>query len=251
MAHADRFSNHPLQTHDELQQKRFFFFSLGFHFLALLFMVAREMIAPSEPKVYIPSMRVDLVALPDHKVNETPKISIESQKTETEKKLVEKDEKKIEIKADDAIAISKKPTKDQDRMKAALDRIKALAKVQEDEPPPTRDQIRGNQISKGSAVTGEAKNSAETSYFDLVLDRVRARWELPRWLQEKPLSARVALKIDRDGQIKSIEFIQTSGEDRYDQEVRRAIQAAAPFPNPPTTMVSELSTSGILLGFPI
>ena len=133
-------------------------------------------------------------------------------------------------------------------MKATLERIKAIERIK---ALAGGDEVRGNKISKGSALTGEAKTSLETTYFDVILERVRSNWELPKWLQEQNLSAKVTIYLDARGQMKSFKFTKSSGNDQFDSEVKRTLQASSPFPLPPDAISSDLSGSGILLGFPL
>lgn len=199
-------------------------------------------------KPYTPSIRVDLVDLPRHRVNENiplpPQVK-EIESTEpASKPVVTKTE------SDDEFATSKKKEKKtKDKLKSALDRIKALEKIKSAQSTP--DLIRGNVVSKGSSVSGDAKTSGETEYFDQLLEHVKTRWELPRYLQNQPFSAQVLLKIDRTGQLLGMKFVKASGNEQFDQEVRRTINQSAPFPAPPLAMVPELKTQGILLGFPM
>ena len=130
-------------------------------------------------------------------------------------------------------------------MKSALDRIKALEKIKAGE------EIRGNKISKGSSAKGVATDSLETTYFDAVLEKVQNEWELPQWLQDKNLSAKVLIQIDRRGMVTHTQFIQSSGNEQFDAAVKHAIQASAPFPLPPVSILAGVSQDGILLKFPL
>ena len=163
--------------------------------------------------------------------------------SEVVKEPVEKETVKTKVSEKGDYSLSKKKRKD--RMKNALDRIKSLEKIKAGE------QVRGNKIAKGSSASGEAKESAETTYFDVVLDKVRAEWELPQWLQDKNLSAKVLIQIDRRGMITHTQFIKSSGNDQFDSAIKRALQAASPLPVPPTQILASVSGDGILLGFPL
>ena len=86
---------------------------------------------------------------------------------------------------------------------------------------------------------------------DVVLERVRNYWELPKWLQEQNLSAQVTIYIDRKGQMTRYVFTKPSGNESFDGEVKRTLQSAVPFPEPPIAIIPDVSQQGIVLGFPI
>lgn len=201
-----------------------------------------------KPLPYAPSIRVDLVDLPRHRVDESVHLPSNPQKsgaTEPE----QKPRPAISKSENSDFALSKKEQKKvKERMKNALNRIKALEKIKESQ---TDEPIRGNVISKGSSTSGDAKTSNETEYFDQLLIHLKEHWELPRYLQDQPFSAQVQIWIDRSGQLVGIKFKQTSNNAQFDQEVKRAIQASVPFPAPPLGMVADLKTQGVLLGFPL
>lgn len=223
--------------------KRAIIVSFAAHGCLLAFLILKSIVAPSEPKEYLPSMRVDLVALPSHKINETVSLEPVAEPKAQEKPEVKTPEVKVKPVSDADVSLSKKK-KTAEKLKNALAKIKALEKV-------SAEPIAGNKISKGSALNGEAKTSLETTYFDVVLEKVRANWELPKWLQDQSYTARVLLKIDRSGNILSLLLLKPSGNDQFDQEVKRAVQSSAPFPAPPISALADVSSDGITLGFPL
>jgi len=238
--------------------------SLALHFLLGAFIILKSFILPSEPKVYLPTLRVDLVGLPDLKRNEAPRPAPDSPEPEVSKKESlppppapvktasapdsEKGDYSTARKKISKKESSKKEKEAQAKLKRALDRIKALERVK---ALAGTDEVKGNQVSKGSALTGEAKQALETSYFDVILERVRNYWELPKWLQDQGRSAKVMVYLDSQGRMKSFHFVASSGSEAFDQEVKRTLQAANPFPVPPAAIAGEISKEGILLGFPL
>ncbi|MBU6154913.1 MAG: TonB C-terminal domain-containing protein [Bdellovibrionales bacterium] len=235
--------------------------SLVLHSGLALAILLKGWISPSEPKVFLPSLRVDLVGLPDLKRSEIPAPApiqpIEKKEALPPPPAPSKTEITPETEQGD-YSTSKKNTKKkqesrkekdaQTKLKRALDRIKALERVK---ALAGEDEIKGNQVSKGSALSGEAKQALETSYFDVVLERVRTYWELPKWLQDQGRSAKVMIYLDSQGRMKSFHFVQASGSDAFDQEVKRTLQAANPFSVPPSAIAGEIGSQGILLGFPL
>ncbi len=214
--------------------------SVLIHFLFIFGMFLKSIISPSEirTKEYLPSLRVDLVALPNQKITET----VTPAQPAEEKTL-----KETAIEEPGDYSLSKKKVKNikKDKMKSALDRIKALEKIRDGEA------LKGNIVRKGSSAKGDANVLAQTTYFDSVLDKVRNEWELPTWLQDKGLNAKVLVKIDRRGNISSITFIRNSGNSQFDTAVKRALNAASPFSPPPMSVLVDVSRDGIVLGFPI
>ena len=236
--------------------------SFGFHFLGLMVLFFKSTLFPNDPVAYIPSLKVDLVALPDQKKSEPapmpqppPPASVEKPKPEPVKKselalepeqtqhpdLVVSPPKKKK-------SHSKKEKEAQKKLKQALDRIRAIERIK---ALAGSDPVKGNTISKGSSLSGAAKKALESTYFDVVLERVRTYWELPKWLRDQNRAAKVMVYLDSQGRLKSFEFIQASGSEPFDSEVKRTLQAAAPFPIPPGGISSDIAKQGILLGFPL
>jgi TonB family protein len=138
------------------------------------------------------------------------------------------------------------------RLKAALDRIKALSKLhsdtdnesEKDEPAPP---LKGNKISKGNSLDGDAKESDSANYYDSVRAKLQENWALPPWLSRQSLSAQIEITIDSHGQVRDFHFAKTSGNAQFDTAVKKALQESQPFPTPP----EELQGNGILIGFPL
>ena len=240
MTFNDRSSRHPDPLPKAIK------FSLLIHIGLLLFLYAKSIILPSSlnTKEYIPSLRVDLVALPEQKTTEeiTPAMP---KAAEVVKEPAPKKEKIIQSTVEKGdYSLHKKKT-NKDRLKSALARIKSLEKIKEGE------QIKGNKVMKGSSAKGTVTNSVETTYFDVVLDKIRSEWELPQWLKDKNLTAKVLIKIDRRGMITQTHFIKSSGNEQFDSAVKRTLQAASPFSTPPVSILSDVSQDGIIFGFPI
>jgi TonB family protein len=136
------------------------------------------------------------------------------------------------------------------RLKAAMDRIKALSKIHadtdsektEDAPP-----IKGNKISKGNSQDGDAKESDSANYYDTVRAKLQENWALPVWLSRQNLSAQIEITIDGRGQVRDFRFAKPSGNAQFDAAVKRTLQESQPFPAPP----EDLLGNGILIGFPL
>jgi TonB family protein len=238
---------------------RFLGWSAGLHLLAFLALTFGPKLGFKEPRTHLPSLRVDLVGLPDHKTGAAPAPSVAPAPSSApvpsaapvppaSKKPKEKDPPKEKEK--DSFGKTKKQKKEEAKrkLKQALDRIKAIERIK---ALTVKEEFRGNRVSKGTSASGEARASLEAAYFDVVLERVRASWELPKWLLDQGLSAKVLLRIDSRGQIRGFEFVKPSGNEAFDREVRRALTSAAPFPLPPSEVADGIGSEGILLGFPL
>jgi TonB family protein len=238
--------------------KRFIMVSGAVHVGLILFLILKSIVAPSTPKEYIPSLRVDLVALPDRKTSDPVVPAPTVAEPAPDSKPITKDDPKLDLKPDEdngdiSVAkkkkqkASKKELAAREKLKNAIARIKAIERIK----MMTGEPIKGNQISKGSALTGEAKLALETSYIDLVRERIITYWELPKWLKDQELSANVQVFIDRKGQMTRFVFVKSSGNEQFDNEVKRTLQASSPFPVPPAELASELANDGIIYRFPM
>ncbi len=250
---------------------RAFKWSFIAHLALGIAIILKSLVFPSEPIVYTPTLRVDLVGLPDILKKDLkqplPLPEIEPEKPETAKpkeadpvlaeaadpdEMVLKPEKRK--KKDETKAKAKEATDDKkrsDRINSALARIKALNKITnmmgEEEPAP----IKGNKISKGTSLSGDAKESDEASYYDLIRDRLQQNWGLPPWIQRQNYSARVQVFIDQYGKIRSFKFIKPSGNEQFDSEVKRTLTVSEPYPVPPAELRNSVLSNGITIGFPI
>ena len=221
------------------------------HLAILTFVIVKSLIFPSQTERYSPALRVDIVALPDIlKKDDRP---IRAEKTAPEPTPAKAQEKEATAEPDEMVLKPKKVAKDEKsrekKIESALARIKALNKISEEESEPQ--VYKGNIISKGSVRSGDAKESAEPSYYDGVLERLKIHWALPVWLSRQNLSAQVMIFIDGKGLVRSLKFVKSSGNDQFDQNVRQTIQNSQPFDPPPIDMRVDLLSNGILLGFPL
>jgi TolA protein len=240
--------------------------SLALHVAAIAGILIKSLVFPSNPTPYIPTLRVDIVGLPDILKKDLKNTPSGKDVSEILKKA-EEDAKKIKpaklpkIKAvtePDEIAL--KPLKQDDKkiekkrerdMKAALDRMKALAKLVPDSERHSTPLIKGNKISKGSSLSGDARESDQSNYYDSVLQRLQNNWALPIWLSRQNLSAQVQIFIDARGRLHGFRFVKTSGNPQFDDAVKRALAESEPFPLPPEELSSNVLVNGIIFGFPL
>lgn len=216
---------------------------------------------------YRPTLRVDVVDLPDvlkkdlSKVRkkeaspapEKPKETKKETKTEEPKKeLKKKVPPKEMVLAKKAQKSKKTKAKRKKKMESALERLKALEELDEEENEEilAPDIIKGNILSKGTSLAGDAKESPEMSYYDEVLEKIRENWSLPIWLARQDLSAQVLIFIDSDGRIRGSNFKKRSGNSRFDEIVEETLNKTE-LPPPPEDFQQQVGREGILLGFPL
>jgi len=229
--------------------------SLIAHGAIAALILIKSLVFPSKTIPFIPTLRVDIVGLPDvlkkDKFNQpipaalpTPAKPAEKprEKSKAEPALPNEMVLKPKAKAEEAAREKK--------IKGALDRIKALQKINDDsEKAPA--VVKGNKISKGSSLSDDARESDQASYYDQIRDKLQQNWELPVWLSRQDLSARVQLMIDSRGILRGFRFIKASGNAQFDEAVKKTIKDSQPFPIPPTDIAGSLASNGILVGFPL
>jgi hypothetical protein len=243
---------------------RAFKWSLIAHGGFALFVIIQGIVFPSKPMNYIPSLRVDLVGLPDVLKKDKAKLMKIPDLSDLNKDLREAEQQAKQIKPKDAPKVDMTETADPDemvlkpttkpgdrkkRMQSALDRIKSLSKISDDPQEAQAVAIKGNKLSKGTSLT-DGKESDEASYTDLLRDRLQENWALPVWLARQDLSAQVMIFIDAKGKLKSFKFVKTSGNAQFDEEVKRTLQQTV-YPIPPANLAGALASSGVTVGFPL
>lgn len=251
------------------------------HALLFMLVVFQNLLFPSTPILYVPTLRVDLVGLPDvlKKDLKTPtQMKAENQTKQDITKILKEAEqaahkikeresrKEPELKSPDhsmTIASKAKLEKEgskktvENKNKNALARIKALAKVQPTEEPSrsaspsTLKIIKGNRLSPGTSLSGEAKEGLAAEYFDLLKEHLLDNFTLPPWLSRQNFSAQVVLFIDSRGQIRRYNFVKLSGNPQFDDVIKKTLQESQPLPLPPQSFQASLITNGILVGFPL
>jgi outer membrane biosynthesis protein TonB len=231
------------------------------HGAILLLILLKSMIFPGTTRMYIPSLRVDVVGLPD--VLKKDKLNIPSQEIADALKKAEEAAKKIkpvikrpepkpiETAKPDEMVVKPKAVdtgKDRERRnRSALDRMKSLENIM-DQPKVI---VKGNKISKGTSLSGEARENAESGYYDSLKARLQQNWDLPVWIQRQNLSAQVQVYIGGRGQIVNFVFTKTSGNPQFDDDVKKALTQSQPLPIPPAGLSEMMLTHGISIGFPL
>ncbi len=240
--------------------------SFGGHVALIVLVVVKSLVFPSTPKPYVPTLRVDMVDLPDVLKKDLHALPIVKDKAieEALKKPVEKPaektpEKPVEKAAPDELvlhpkkaapAVDKSPKREK-KLLSALDRIKALEKIEDDSGGAKPVVVKGNKISKGQSLDGDAKESDQASYYDALRGKLQDNWALPVWIARQNFTAQVRVYIDPYGRIRNFRFEKTSGNNQFDSAIKKTLQESQPFPHPPDDIASSLLVDGVLVGFPL
>jgi colicin import membrane protein len=226
------------------------------------------------------SVRVDMVAMPTHTINELKNLSSgveEAKKEEKSPELVKEEPKaepKTETKAEKAaeraeaneVAFEEAQAK---KRKEFLSKLKTIGnKKVESEGTQKAEKglygekdsalknlvLSGNKLKSGTAMTGEG-NTAELTAFQAYASRlpdlVRPHWKLPSFLMDKNLKCRIRVWLNMNGEVARAVVYQSSGDSEYDQRAVDAVKSAAPFPTLKEEFGKRAQNGDILLGFPL
>ena len=242
--------------------------SLFGHALVFISALTKAFVFPGSASPYVPILKVDLVELPDvlkkdlamtsqnHLTQEISKILKQAEQDATRLKfktpqITEKDEMAIHPKA-----LSEKSI--QNKNKRAMDRIKALIKIQD----PSSENLthkkdiklllnKGNKLSPGTSLSADAKEADHANYLDTLRDRLRQNWFLPVWIDKQGLNAQVLIRIDATGILREFKLVKSSGNAQFDKAVKQAVQQSQPFPLPTSELKTDILSDGVLVGFPL
>ena len=253
-----------------------FTWSLIGHGGIALFIILKSLVFPGDPVIIAPALRVDLVGLPDILKKDLANVPKTLPKSDLEEKLAEaaRDAKKIkpvpaeEVAKPDEMVLEPKKVEKKEKIEktekketakkidTALAKIRALERLKDktdDEKTDDDDAIviKGNQISKGTSLSGNAREKAQSGYYDLIREALVEYWSLPTWLSREKLSAQVQMRIDPAGRVLSVKFLKNSGNPAFDEAIKGTIRDAQPLPRPPKELVDSLSDDGVIVGFPL
>lgn len=239
--------------------------SLFVHGAIAIFIIIKSLVFPGSPVFITPSLRVDLVGLPDILKKDLSQVSKTLPKPDIQEKAptpvkpiapVEEVAKSEEMVLNPKKTTVKKTETKVDQTKekkiqSALARIRALEKLKDKDEEDDSVVIKGNQISQGTSLSGNARENAESGYYDLVREALVEFWSLPPWLARQKLGAQIQIRIDPAGTILSSRFIKTSGNPQFDDAILATLRDAQPLPRPPKDLLTSLSDNGIVVGFPL
>lgn len=245
------------------------------HGCIILMFTIKAILLPNETFEFEPSMRVDLVALPDKipsAISDSatppeppkPEEKVKPVKEELPPPPTTQNKKVEEVKTPDGPTVNlKKEDKDKKpkaesainkiRESMALDKIKQMLKDSKDtsktQTAAQQATYKGNVLSPGTELTGLNKLQHES--YSSELDRhVKKYWSLPEWLAHKPYSAQVRIYLNEQGALINAKIVKSSGVKEYDDSVLESARKASPYPPPPPKFKDIVAVTGILFGFP-
>lgn len=266
-------------TREQIQNerfKRFFVISLALHGAFIASSLLGNLIFPSDAELFIPTVQVDMVALPDLVKSENEPLIDKSLTPKEEAKPAEKPPEKVAEKEPEKVKPKEAPKPDEmslkrerdNAAKKALERLKEeMKKAQKDAQKKKLEELadrkkadsdrlealrralKGNQVNEGTAVSG-VNEATKNAYIGMIQNAIKSNWALPSYYQDKGLSAHVVIQIGSSGQLVGFRFTKPSGDDRFDEYVRSAVQQSAPFSAPPEEMARTLR-GGIGVRFPL
>lgn len=250
-----------------------FMISFGVHCLLLLLCLAGGQIVSkvfknNDVEVINASVRVDVVGMPKFTVQELKKMQAEpviENEPEVAKGAKEETKKEAEdvINKDDLViqeASKKKKASFLNMLNDYSNKKVTTKKVQEKGSQAGKGSknldsliIEGNRLSKGSALVGEytdEQNSEFSAYVQNLPGVIRPYWKLPSYLMEQELKCKIKIYLSPTGQLLKLELTESSGQPEFDARAEKAVRDAT-FPKPSESVGTRLTSSGILLKFPL
>ena len=260
-------ANHPKRGEDLASDHlaRWITYSIAFHILMFICFSVRAFFSPSEEIKIEPTIRVDIVSLPDRAFAKLPP-SITAPPPE-EKKLPPPPPQPVAKPVAIQVPKPEPPKLDLNKNKhnqeAALRRLQALQKLQqapepEAAPEHKADQkeaetqsappVRGNVLSNGNGLKGVTKLDDE-QYTQTIQEHITRHWNLPQFLSSANLSALVRVFVDARGTLLKKVLVRSSNNPVFDQSAMQAVDSALPLPRPPDDLVNVVSVRGIDIDF--
>lgn len=211
----------------------FVFLSSGLHiglFILLLNSKILWSVFQKDKKVFTPSaIRVDMVALPDLPSKTNAKNPKKTKPFTPSKKA----DKKLKQKAKKNKNLTKETVKKQDKQHSSSKETNKSNLSSN-----SKNTInKGNKLSKGTNTGKESLTVQEISeinkYATLIDQQIRSQWNLPKYLTDRDLTAKIEIRIDARGEITSKQLLKSSGNDLFDSRVLKATENSAPYPPPP------------------
>ena len=260
----------------KLAEKNYFVASVFFHLIILfsLFFLPqsiRELIlGKSDQKVIREFVQVDLVGMPRFTIKELKKMSpdvdlskapsikpkneissndesLENSNIEQSKQgnslqnfLSTMSKKKLPKYKPVENSLNKKKSKGQGSVRR-LGKLERLA-------------LEGNSLSRGAVSVGQNTGFSDDDYqiyISSIPSQVRPYWSLPSYLSDKNLRARVKIRLDGGGKLISLELVESSGVEEFDQRALQSVKSVKIFTTPSKSIRELLAIKGVILGFPL
>jgi len=157
-------------------------------------------------------------------------------KLDLKKQRAEEQSREATQKAREAIAALYRTT--QARPTAAQDNINPK--------PRTEESDNGANIAPAAGHSGPAEKEIMAAYKARLNAQISAHWVLPEhqdW--DKNLTTTIVIRIRKDGTVTSTWFEKNSGNTRFDQYVKKAIDRSSPLPALPTELGKNSEEIGV------
>ena len=127
-----------------------------------------------------------------------------------------------------AVAQARKKAKEEARKKAAAAKEKAAEKARAEAQQKQREAALEQQIGSEAQAL---KSAAQRAWIAAITEKLRENWVRPPSVPNE-ISATVAVTLQDNGHIVSVEVTKSSGNVLYDDSVRRAVLKSDPLPLP-------------------
>lgn len=220
---------------------------LALFYFCNLYLIKRPEVKVGPPKKTIikatiirAGARVDIVAMPQHTLQELKELEIEERSNKTYDRSKER-QLLLKLLRD----IAKRDVRPKDK--------KPAKKTQEQRREPKVLLMAGNVLSEGMALTGEQRPPELDKfhkYLEELPSHIRKHWKLPSYLLEKDLRCRIRIIISKEGELINHSIIESSGDEAFDQAALRSTLKSSPYPKPDKSITTYLKQGYIILGFP-
>ena len=255
------------KTFKKKQHSRIFFLSLSLTvhsvLILLLYLNTKDLWPFFKKDIHITSssIRVDMVGLPDLISKKSPSSikKVKSKPIKTKKK-----EKKDPVKSSLKKDLQKpKPKPKKIPKPEPLPEKKTISqeppspapepKTKKEEPAPSHSEqelLKGNKVKQGED-QGEERDFVSESmsalhlYTRAMKRKIKAHWNLPKYLVNTYLTAQIEIRINEQGHVVYKQIVLSSGNDMFDSYVLKAIEDSAPYPSLPEN-IRDLVKEGIV-----
>lgn len=198
---------------------------------------------------YTPTVRVDLVALPDKPYREMKEMDEVIQKTGDAIQEIKKQRAELTLqekkgaKLGKGIPLKKETTSAIERLRALQNLEKRLRLVKKDA------ERKGNRVTPGASLPSSGKENVLDEYRSVVVEKIKLRWSLPSYLRkQEALSGEMIIFLNPDGGVIRKEIV-SSGVQEFDGYMNQALEEALPFPAVPEALRRELRYDGVSITF--
>lgn len=200
---------------------------------------------------YTPTVRVDLVALPDKPYREMKEMNEEIQKAQDAIREIKEKKGELTLQEKEGMKFSKKIELKREA-KSAIERLKALQALEKRLRARKKEvELKGNVVTPGASLPSSGKENVLDEYRSVVSEKIKLRWALPSYLRkgrERELSGEIIIFLNPDGSIIRREII-SSGVQEFDGYMNQALEEALPFPSVPEALRRELRYDGVSITF--